>query len=142
MTAPGSQIWALTEFQTKCISPFPLLAPGWCGLITQKETTMRKFETLLLLSPELSADARDGILNDLKAIVEREKGTMEDIDQWGMRDLAYPVHKVMRGFYVRLVYAGPSELVAELERNIRIKDGIFKYMTVRLAEDAEAGEVA
>ena len=69
---------------------------------------MRKFETLLLLSPELSADARDGILNDLKAIVEREKGTMEDIDQWGMRDLAYPVHKVMR----------------------------------RLAEDAEAGEVA
>lgn len=91
---------------------------------------------------ELSADARDGILNDLKAIVEREKGTMEDIDQWGMRDLAYPVHKVMRGFYVRLVYAGPSELVAELERNIRIKDGIFKYMTVRLAEDAEAGEVA
>ena len=43
---------------------------------------MRKFETLLLLSPELSADARDGILNDLKAIVEREKGTMEDIDQW------------------------------------------------------------
>ena len=89
---------------------------------------MRKFETLLLLSPELSADARDGILNDLKAIVEREKGTMEDIDQWGMRD--------------RLVYAGPSELVAELERNIRIKDGIFKYMTVRLAEDAEAGEVA
>ena len=103
---------------------------------------MRKFETLLLLSPELSADARDGILNDLKAIVEREKGTMEDIDQWGMRDLAYPVHKVMRGFYVRLVYAGPSELVAELERNIRIKDGIFKYMTVRLAEDAEAGEVA
>ena len=90
MTAPGSQIWALTEFQTKCISPFPLLAPGWCGLITQKETTMRKFETLLLLSPELSADARDGILNDLKAIVEREKGTMEDIDPVSYTHLTLP----------------------------------------------------
>lgn len=100
---------------------------------------MRKFETLLLLSPELSNEAREGILNTLKEVVEREHGAVEDVDQWGMRDLAYPVHKLMRGFYVRLVYSAPSELVAELERNIRITEGIFKYITVRLED---AGEVA
>ena len=53
---------------------------------------MRKFETLLLLSPELSADAREGILNALKEVVEREGGVMEDVDVWGMRDLAYLVN--------------------------------------------------
>ncbi|MBQ9536476.1 MAG: 30S ribosomal protein S6 [Desulfovibrionaceae bacterium] len=54
-----------------------------------------------------------------------------------MKDLAYPVHKLMRGYYVRLEYLGPSELVAELERNIRNSDGIFKFMTVKLAEHAD-----
>ena len=103
---------------------------------------MRKFETLLLLSPELSADSREGILNALKEVVEREGGVMEDVDVWGMRDLAYPVHKLMRGFYVRFVYTAPAALVAELERNIRITEGVFKYITVRLEEDPKAGEEA
>ncbi|HIX41469.1 30S ribosomal protein S6 [Desulfovibrio sp.] len=101
---------------------------------------MRKFETLLLLSPELSAENREGILAALGGVIEREKGVMEEVDHWGMRDLAYPVRKQMRGYYVRLVYNGPAALVAELERNIRITDGIFKFVTVKLAD--EAGEVA
>ena len=102
---------------------------------------MRKFETLLLLSPELSADNREGIINALTAIIEREKGIMVEVDNWGMRDLAYPVRKLMRGYYVRLVYQGPAPLVAELERNIRMTDGIFKFVTVKLADEV-AGEVA
>lgn len=96
---------------------------------------MRQFETLVLLSPELSSDAREGIINNLTGIIERDGGQIIEVDQWGMRDLAYPVHKLMRGFYVRLVYAAPAKLVAELERNIRITDGIFKFLTVRLAEN-------
>lgn len=101
---------------------------------------MRQFETLLLISPELSSDTREGIVNALIGIIEREGGKIVEIDQWGMRDLAYPVHKLMRGFYVRLVYDAPAALVAELERNIRITDGIFKFLTVKLEE--KAGEDA
>ena len=102
---------------------------------------MRKFETLLLLSPELSAENREGINSVLTANIEREKGVMVEVDNWGMRDLAYPVRKLMRGFYVRLVYQAPAELIAELERNVRITDGIFKFVTVKLADEV-AGEVA
>ena len=98
---------------------------------------MRKFETLLLLSPELSADNREGIITALTAIIEREKGVMVEVANWGMRDLAYPVKKQMRGFYFRLEYAGPGALVAELERNIRIAEGIFKFVTVKLADAVE-----
>ncbi len=98
---------------------------------------MRKYETLLLLSPELASDARTALLESLKAVVEREGGKMTAEDHWGMRDLAYPVRKQMRGYYVRLEYAGPAPLVAELERNIRIADGIFKFVSVKLADVAE-----
>jgi len=102
---------------------------------------MRKFETLLLLSPELGSEPREALLASLIGIIEREGGKMLATDHWGMRDLAYPVHKLMRGYYVRLEYLGPSPLVAELERNIRNSDGIFKFMTVKLA-DSVAEEVA
>ena len=66
---------------------------------------------------------------------------MVEVDNWGMRDLAYPVRKLMRGYYVRLVYNAPAELIAELERIVRITDGIFKFVTVKLADEV-AGEVA
>jgi small subunit ribosomal protein S6 len=107
------------------------------GPKARKENSMRKFETLLLLSPELSVEARTVVLDGLKAVIDREGGRMLTEDVWGMRDLAYPVQKQMRGFYVRLEYAAPGALVAELERNIRIADGIFKFVTVKLADSVE-----
>lgn len=97
---------------------------------------MRMFETLLLFSPELSAENREALLKNIGGIIEREGGKILEVDQWGMRDLAYPVKKQMRGYYVRLVYEGPGAVVAELERNLRITEGIFKFLTVRLDEQA------
>ncbi len=101
---------------------------------------MRKFETLLLLSPELSTEARDALLASLTAVIEREQGTITVADHWGMRDLAYPVKKQMRGYYVRLEYLAPGSTVAELERNLRISDGVFKFLTVKLEETPEAAK--
>ena len=98
---------------------------------------MRKFETLLLLSPELSAEAREALLAGFVAVIEREQGAMLATDHWGMRDLAYPVKKQMRGYYVRLEYAAPGALIAELERNIRIADGVFKFISVKLADEID-----
>jgi len=91
------------------------------------------YETLVLLSPELAEDNRKELLDNLTSIVDREGGKMVETDDWGVRQLAYPVQKQTRGYYVRLVYDAPGAVVAELERNIRITDGIFKFMTVKLA---------
>jgi small subunit ribosomal protein S6 len=98
---------------------------------------MRKFETMLLLSPELAGEAREGVLAALLGVIEREGGKLVIADHWGMRDLAYPIKKQTRGYYVRLEYLAPGKLVAELERNIRITEGIFRFVTIKLEEDAE-----
>ncbi len=103
---------------------------------------MRKFETLLLLSPELSVEERENTLTVLTNVIDREGGKLDLADHWGMKDLAYPVRKQLRGYYVRLEYFAPAELIAELERIIRITDGIFKFITIKLDEPKkeEAGE--
>ena len=93
---------------------------------------MRKFETMLLFSPELSSEVRESILAALTGVIEREDGSVIVADHWGMRDLAYPIRKQNRGYYVRLEYSGPGTIVAELERIIRITEGIFRFVTIRL----------
>ncbi|MBI4805282.1 MAG: 30S ribosomal protein S6 [Desulfovibrio sp.] len=95
---------------------------------------MRKYETLLLLSPELNAENKKGVIDNLVAIIEREEGTMLSVDDWGTKELAYPVRKFVRGQYVRMEYTSPGKAVAELERIVRITDGIFKFVTVKLAD--------
>ena len=83
---------------------------------------MRKFETLLLLSPELAADAREALLGTFTGVIERAGGRFT-ADHWG--------------YFVRLEYVAPGDTVAELERIIRISDGAFKFLTVKLADAAE-----
>ena len=77
------------------------------------------------------------IVGNLSAVIEREGGTVVKVDDWGVKDTAYPVRKFTRGRYIRMEMDLPGRAVAELERNVRITEGIFKFITVRLAETAE-----
>lgn len=95
---------------------------------------MRQYETLMLFSPEMPGERCQEILAMMSGIVERAGGKVLTEDDWGMRTLAYPVRKQTRGHYVRLEYAAPGEAVAEMERNLRIAEGVFKFLSVKLAD--------
>jgi small subunit ribosomal protein S6 len=99
---------------------------------------LNHYETLVLMSPELAEENRKEIIANLSGIIERDGGQVGLVDDWGIRTLAYPVRKLTRGHYVRLDYTAPGAAVAELERNIRIIDGLFKFVTVRLADAVAA----
>ena len=103
---------------------------------------MRKYETLILFSPDLSEDEHKEVLDSLTGVLEREQSKILLVDDWGMRDLAYPVRKQMRGRYVRLEYAAEPQTIHELERNIRISEHTFKFVTVMLDENVETAEEA
>lgn len=98
---------------------------------------MRKYETLLLISPDLGTEETTKVVDAFKGIIEREGGTVLLVDDWGLKDLAYPVKKHLRGRYIRLEYGLASLAVAELERIIRITDGVYKFVTVKLADAVE-----
>jgi len=103
----------------------------------KEESIMRQYETLMLFSPEMLGERRQEILAMMTGIVEQAGGKILEEDDWGMRTLAYPVHKQTRGHYVRLEYAAPGQVVAEMERNLRITDGVFKFLSVKLADTIE-----
>jgi small subunit ribosomal protein S6 len=74
-------------------------------------------------------------IEKFKKVIEGQDGTVSNVDEWGARDLAYRIEKQARGFYTLLRYRATGKAVDELERNIRLTDGILRYLTVRADED-------
>jgi len=91
--------------------------------------TPKRYETAILFDPELPEDARKEFLGKLSGIVAGYKGEVLKIDDWGNRKLAYPIKKRSNGFYTFLLYTGSRGVVEEVERNIKISEGILRHLT-------------
>ena len=97
---------------------------------------MNKYETLFLIKPDLPEDQVQAVLDRLQSRIEGAQGKLAVIEHWGNRPLAYAVQyrgeKLWRGYYVLLTYGGGGQTVDEVERNIKILDHTFRYLTVKL----------
>ncbi len=98
---------------------------------------MRRYETIYIMPADLAdADISDAVEKFAK-IAAGTKGVIVKLEKWGKKRLAYKIKKQGRGFYVFMDFAGVSETVRELERNLKIDDRILKYMTVVTAQDVD-----
>ena len=77
-----------------------------------------------------------------RKVVEGQEGTVARVDEWGLRDLAYRIDKQAKGFYTLLQYSSSARAVEELERNLRLTDGILRYLTVRAEEETQSQPAA
>lgn len=98
---------------------------------------MRKFETLLLLSPELAADAREALLGTFTGVIERARRSVHRGSLGYARPRLPCPQANARLLRCASNMVAPGDTVAELERIIRISDGAFKFLTVKLADAAE-----
>jgi len=93
------------------------------------------YETLFVVHPEKAPRIKE-FIEKFKKVIESKDGTMAQVDEWGARDLAYRIEKQGRGFYTLLRYNATGAAVEELERNLKLTDGILRYLTVRVEDDA------
>lgn len=98
---------------------------------------MRRYETILIVHPDVSEDDVGGLVSRYSDIIAAQKGIIAKIERWGKRKLAYLIRKQTRGNYVLIDYAGTSATVNELERNLKIEDRILKFMTVLTSKKVE-----
>lgn len=102
----------------------------------------REYETIYILRPDIDADSADRLGSRLAEVIGRENGRLTKVETWGRRRLAYDITKHRRGVYVYLKYLGGGRAVAEVERNLRLTDGVLKYQTVLTGNDVETEAVA
>lgn len=95
---------------------------------------MRQYETLFVLHPELGEVQVRAAIERAKRIIEDRGGKLDQVRDWGLRELAYPIEKLTRGYYVVLEYTAGTDTVPELERTLRIADEVLRYVSVRASE--------
>jgi small subunit ribosomal protein S6 len=93
------------------------------------------YETLFVVHPEKGLRMKE-FVERFKKVIEGQEGTLSQVDEWGARDLAYKIDKQSRGYYTLLRYQASGRAVEELERNLKLTDGILRYVTVRYDEEA------
>ena len=98
---------------------------------------MKRYETIVIIDPDLSKEAETPIFERLKDLIPQYKGFLIETDDWGTKKLAYDIKKKNRGHYVRLDFCGDGALIQEMERFFRIDDKVMKFMTVLLDENAD-----
>jgi small subunit ribosomal protein S6 len=92
----------------------------------------RRYETLVLMNPDLTDDEFEQLKQKLTDIIDRMEGRMIREDDWGRRRLAYPIKKQVYGRYYLMDYMGLPALMTELERNMGIDEQVFKFLTLVL----------
>ena len=93
---------------------------------------MTKYESAILFDPELPEDRRKEFLAKIEGIVASFGGEIIKQDDWGIRKLAYQIQKKQNAYYTFLIYSGRRGVVEEVERNIKIFDGVMRHMTSRV----------
>jgi small subunit ribosomal protein S6 len=92
----------------------------------------RRYETLILLSPSLVGDQVEAFKSKVDSILTTGGGQVIRIEEWGRKRLAYPVRKEIFGYYLLYDFRARPTLANELERNFKIDEQVYKYLTLVL----------
>jgi small subunit ribosomal protein S6 len=88
------------------------------------------YETGLILDPQLDDAGFDGEIKKVTDIIESNSGTVEKVDRWGVRRLAYQIKKKSQGFYTFIYYNSPPEVPRMIETMLRINENCLRFMTI------------
>ena len=108
------------------------------------------YEAVVIFSVKNGEDKIPALVEKFKALIEAN-GTLDSVDEWGKRKLAYPINYENEGYYVLYTFEAEPEFPAEFERIINITDDAVRTMVIKVektvaveakAEAAEAAETA
>lgn len=89
---------------------------------------MRKYELVCIVHPDLDDNAFKAIIEKVSGWVTETGGTVDKVDIWGRRRMAYHINKQREGQYVLLHVSMNATATAQLERNIRFQESVIRSM--------------
>jgi small subunit ribosomal protein S6 len=95
---------------------------------------MRVYEELFIVRPDATDEEVDPLVEQIRQVIAGNGGTVDKVDKWGVRKLAYRVQKRSEGQYILVQFSSTAETVRELERRLRVSDLVLKFLTVRVDE--------
>jgi len=91
---------------------------------------MRHYEIVFMVHPDQSEQVA-GMIERYTGAIKEANGQIHRLEDWGRRQLAYPIEKLHKAHYVLMNVEAPSEVIAELEESFRYNDAVLRSLTIR-----------
>ena len=91
---------------------------------------MRHYEIVFMVHPDQSEQVT-GMIERYTGAIKEANGQIHRLEDWGRRQLAYPIEKLHKAHYVLMNVEAPSEVIAELEETFRYNDAVLRSLTIR-----------
>jgi small subunit ribosomal protein S6 len=100
----------------------------------------RQYELVYIASPDATEEDLAELHSQVATVVERFSGTIVNTENWGRRRLAYEINRHREGVYILELIDGPADMTTELDRRLRVLDGIMRHLIIRVDEDQAKDE--
>ena len=91
---------------------------------------MKAYELLFFVAPSIDEDSRAAVMKRIETTIADGKGTVDNVDVWGKRKLAYEINGLTDGDYTLIDFHTDPQSIAELDRVLRINDAVVRHMIV------------
>lgn len=98
---------------------------------------MPLYEHVYVARQDISPTQVDALTEELQSIIREHGGEIKKAEYWGLRNLQYKIKKNRKGHYSLMNIEAPAEAITEMERQMRIKEDILRFMTLRVEEHDE-----
>lgn len=92
---------------------------------------MNKYEIMFIVKPDVEDDARNALIENFKKVLTNNEGTVDNVNEWGLRNLAYEIKDYVKGYYVVVDTTTTPANIAEFERLSRINANMLRHLTLR-----------
>jgi small subunit ribosomal protein S6 len=96
----------------------------------------RRYETLVLIHPDGGETGMKDTAGRIRTLIENQEGSVSQVQEWGLRELAYVISRQHRAFFVLFEYRATPAALLEIERNLKLMDVVLRFVSVRQAENA------
>lgn len=92
---------------------------------------MKAYELLFFVAPSIDEETRAAVMKRIETTIAEGEGTIDNVDNWGKRKLAYEIDGLTDGDYTLIDFHADPANVAELDRILRINDAVARHMIVK-----------
>ena len=96
---------------------------------------MRRYELMYILDPGLDEDSSKALVGRIEDLMTKQGVEIQSTEAWGRRRLAYRIHGHWEGNYVLSQLKAGPQAMSEMERRLRVTDGVLRFLTVRIDEE-------
>lgn len=91
---------------------------------------LNQYETIMIFSTKMGEDGNAALVQKFKDRIAKH-GTIDSVDEWGKRRLAYPINKENEGYYTLINFTSAPEFISELDRRYQITDGVLRSLIIK-----------